>query len=258
MKTLQAIILRKIQIKNFLKKFIFFGLFFHLNCCFLIPRLKIIRAFQKKDCQKLRDHFIYDLSIKELKRSAALCLEKGKYLQAAAFLNHIEENAPLLEKLKAVKQKSEIYMNNLQDYSNAAAELEKFLSLRPGHFSAGKNLVIALMKSKSFKKALKRCQNLLSLSLKENEKLELEFIQARLLFLLYRKREALAAFQSIREKNLKFFKSRQGGFYLALLLEEDKRFTEAIQELQKADWAFLENKILHWKNRKANSPEEGL
>ena len=242
-----------------IKILFFFFLMTSLSHCFLVPRIKIKRAFQKKDCQKLSVHWIYDLSIEELKKSVQICLDKKQYQSAVALLNRQESlQNSLLEKARIFEERGRIYLFSMQDYPKAIREFKKILPLQPASFEITRLLITALIKEKLFREALENTQKLLSQKRTKRQRLELEFIQARLLLFLQRKEQALKVFQRIKQKDPRFFEKRQGAFYTALLLEEDKKFLEAIKELQQTKWPFLKEKVFHWERRDENKPGKGL
>ena len=236
----------------------FFFLMTQLSHCFLVPKIKIKRAFQKKDCQKLSVKWIHDLSIKELKKGIQVCLEKKQYHYAVSLLDREESlQNSLLEKTKIFKERGKIYLFYMQEYAKAGREFKKVLAFQPD-FEIHHLLIMALVKEKRFKEALENTQKLLAQKGTKEQSLELEFIRARLLLFLQRKKQALEVFQTIKQKDSRFFKKRKGAFYTALLLEEDKKFLEAIEELQQTKWPFLKEKVSHWERRDKNKPEKGL
>ena len=242
-----------------IKFLIFFFLMTSLSHCFLVPKIKIKRAFQKKDCQKLSVDWIYDLSIEELKMGVQICLEKKQYHSAISLLNQEESlKNSLLKKVKIFEERGKVYLFFIKDYTKAIREFRKSLAHRPDHFEINHLLIMALIKEKLFKEALGSTQKLLSQKITRRQRLELEFIRARLLLFLQRKEQALQAFQRIKQKDPRFFEKRQGAFYTALLLEEDKKFLEAIKELQQTNWPFLKEKVSHWERRDENKPGRGL
>lgn len=223
--------------------------------CFLVPRLKVKRTLSAKNCSKLSSQFFYDLSIKEIKTSVSLCLQKKQYHSALILLNYLEtKSMKLKEKANIWKQKANIYQNHLFLYSEAILELEKLLKYQPADYGVLYNLLQAQIKKESFDKALKTVSLLLGMeALSDERRLEIQFIKARLLTLNKNRKEALELFTKLKKKNFHFFDKMQGGFYTALLLEEEERFEEAMEELKFIQWPFSEVKSKHWQYRKKNS-----
>lgn len=160
----------------------------------------------------------------------------------------------LEEKISIWKQKADIYQNHLFLHSEAVLELKKVLNHQPENYTVLYNLLQAQIKKESFSEALKSVSSLLRIeNLETHKKMETQFIKARLLVLSRRRKEALELFTSIKEENPQFFDRMQGAFYTALLLEEEERFSEAIEELKNIRWPFSEVKSKHWMYRKENS-----
>lgn len=235
-------------------RFITFVLCFNLCHCFLGPKLQIKKALYTKDCLKLSQHFIYDLSKAEVEKSIKLCLRKKEYQKALALLSHLETNSNFERKINIWKQKADIYQNHLFLYSEAILELKKILKHQAMNSMTLQNLLQAQIKKELVKEALKTAEILLNIQdLKNQKKLEIQFIKARLLTLKKDRKKALDLFEKIKKENPKFFNKMQGAFYIALLLEEEERFEEAIKELKSVDWPFSEGKNRHWQYRQKNA-----
>ena len=117
-----------------IKFLFFFFLMISLSHCFLVPKIKIKRAFQKKDCQNLSVKWIYDLSIEELKKTVQICLEKKQYQYAITLLNQQESlQNSFLEKAKVFEERGKVYLFSMQDYTKAIREFKKILTLQPNH-----------------------------------------------------------------------------------------------------------------------------
>ena len=239
-----------------MKTFLFLFLSIHLSGCFILPRVKILRALKKKDCSKLSSSFFYDLSAKQLKRAASICFKKKEYKKTLLFLDRLEEQEPELEKkTKFWRQKASIYMQNLFEYPKAIEELEKLLKYEKEDYSIWRLLIKSRIKNRSLDRALEDVHRLLSQNLKPQQRLAARFTKARLLLLLGTREESLKEFQAIKKEDEAFFRKNQGPFYKALLLEEEKRFLEAIEELSESQWSFADEKNEHWIRRDKNAPK---
>ena len=235
--------------------FLFLFLSISANGCFIVPKIKIYQAFKAKNCQKLSTRYIYDLSQEQLKESVDLCLKKKKYQTAMIFLEHLEKKTLSLdEKFSIWKKKALIHRKFLFQYPQAIKELEKILQHKSEDHSIKLTLIELKIKNQSFESALKDTQKLLVKEMDQQKKLNLKFIQARLLLLLHKKKESLEIFLEIKKENPRFFKKNQGPFYTALLLEEEKRFLEAIEELENTGWPFAGDKNKHWRERESQAP----
>ena len=193
--------------------------------------------------------------MKEIEMSISLCLQKKEYRSALVLLNYLEtKRISLKEKMNIWKQKADIYQNHLFLYSEAILELEKILNQYSADYTTLYNLLQAQIKKESFSEALKTVSLLLKIENLETQKqLEVQFIKARLLVLSKKKKKALKLFTKLKEENSQFFDKMQGAFYTALLLEEEERFEEAMEELKSIRWPFSEVKSKHWQHRKENS-----
>ncbi len=221
--------------------------------CFLVPRLQIKRALYTKNCSKLSSDFIYNLSEKEIETSVSFCVQKKEYHSALVLLNYLETRN-FEKKINVWKQKAEIYQKHLFLYSEAILELKKILKHQPKDDETLQNLLQVQIKKEFFDKALETASILLDTPrLDVQKKLEIRFIKARLLVLKKNRKQALNLFREIKKTNPLFFNKMQGGFYIALLLEEEERFGEAMEELKSIRWPFSEIKNKHWEYRKKNS-----
>ena len=229
--------------------FMFF-LCLNLTHCFLIPRLKINRALHKENCQKLGNDFLYDLSSEDLKKSFALCLEKGFFKEALKLLNHQKKE---VDSFIFLEKRAFIY-TKLDQIDSAIEDYKALLKAQPQNKNFYKYLIELYIKKNDFEKSLKTINNLLNLNLSSQDSLEFRFVQARLFLLLYQKDRARQAFLSIQKQNPNFFKMKKGSIYLALLSEQEQNFLEAIEELKQADWKGVEGKIQHWESRQLNKP----
>lgn len=184
-----------------------------------------------------------------------MCLQKKEYHSTLSLLNYLEtKNMKLEEKVDIWKQKADIYQNYLFLHSEAILELKKVLNHQPENYTILYNLLEAQIKKESFSEALKSVSLLLGMeSLETRKKMEIQFIKARLLVLSKKREEALELFTNIKKESPQFFDKMQGAFYTALLLEEEERFSEAIEELKDVRWPFSEVKNRHWRHRKENS-----
>ena len=222
-----------------------------------MPRLKVKQALAVKNCSKLSRQFIYDLSVKEINKSISLCLEKKEYQLALVLLDYLETKiSNSEEKINIWRKKANIYQNHLFLYSLAVLELKKILKLQPKDYTSLYNLLKAQIKEEKFDSALKTVSLLLNTpKLKDQEKIEIQFIKARLFVLNKNRKQALDLFTEIRDKNPPFFDKMQGAFYTALLLEEEGRFDSALEELKSLRWPFSDVKSRHWIYRKKNSAD---
>ena len=169
-------------------------------------------------------------------------------------LNYLETKSSDSEKINIWKQKADIYQNHLFLYSEAILELKKILKHTAKDYTILYNLLKAQVKKGSFDKALKTASLLLKRkNLEIQRKMEIQFIKARLLVLNKNRKEALRLFMKIKEENPQFFEKMQGAFYTSLLLEEEERFEEAMEELESISWPFSDVKNRHWEYRKKNS-----
>ncbi len=236
-------------------KFIALMACFNLSGCFLASRLKIKTALYTKNCSKLSNDFIYDLSRKEIEESLSFCLQKKEYSSVLSLLSYLEaKNLSTEEKISIWRQKAEIYQKHLSLYSEASLEWKKVLEDRPADFSALQGLMKTQIKKELFDTALKTADLLLRESkLNGQKKLEIQFTKARLLVLTQKRKQALALFMEIRSTNPLFFDKMQGTFYTALLMEEEGRFEEAMEEVKTIRWPFSEGKSKHWQYRKENT-----
>ena len=187
--------------------------------------------------------------------SISFCLQKKEYHSALVLLNYLETKSKKpREKTNIWKQKANIYQNYLFLYSEAILELEKILNHQRADYITLYNLIQAQIKKESFKEALKTVSLLLEVkNLTAQKQLEIRFIKARLLVLSKNRKEALELFTKLKEEDSQFFDRMQGAFYTALLLEEEERFEEAMEELKSIRWPFSEVKSKHWQHRKENS-----
>lgn len=242
--------------KMLLKLFLFLFLSINLCHCFIVPQIRIYQALKNKSCDKLSVNLFYDLSIKQMHTGVDVCLEKQKYDRALLFLDYLEDHeSELVDKVRILKKKAYIYMNNLFQYSKAIQEFEKILKYTKNDYTILLLLIEARIKNQSFQRALEDTQHLLTKQFDKPQRLKLQFIRARLLLLLQQRQKALQAFEAIKKEDKVFFEKHQGSFYTALLLEEEKRFLEAIKELESIQWPFKQEKSEHWKSRNKNAPK---
>ena len=233
--------------------FLFITIF--LNHCFLIPRVRIYKAFSLKDCSSLSKTLIYDLQKDDLKKGIDICSKNKEYQNAIQLAVELEKRTPRKKRGEVWVKKFNIYHNYLFDYKNSILELKKILERNPYQILYAKKLIQAYLKTHQHSLALKKTEEMLaSRRLSLPHSLEFQFTRARVLMLSQKRKESLRAFKEIKKKDKEFFKKNEGPFYMALLLEETKNFEAAIKELEQADWVFSEDKKKHWQYRKENSP----
>ncbi len=239
-----------------MKIFTFFFISIFLTHCFLIPRVRILKAKSLRDCKTLSQELLYDLQKEDFKEALFVCLKNKKYKEVILLASEFERQGLEKEEKKNLWiQKFDLYHNHLLDYKSSIVELKKILKENPYQIQYVKNLIQAYLKTHQLQLALNTSQKmLLSKKLSSKEELEFQFIQARILMLNQKRSQALKIFDNIKKKDFQFFKENEGPFYTALLLEETKNFDDAIEELKQADWVFAEEKKRHWKYRKENTP----
>lgn len=222
--------------------------------CFLIPKIQIYRALKKYNCEKIFSLQDY-LNKKEVLGGFQVCFSKKNYKRALDLLDLLESLSKELSEKYLVFEKKGLLFFKMKQHLRSSVYLKKALKIQPEAHGIRLNLVKTLISTLRFEEGLKEISFLLKNQLQEPLKSEAQLEQGKLLFFLGKNKEALKVLKKLKQKNPSFFSSQKGQFYLALVLEKEGSFQEAIKEMDQTQWPFSQYKKRHWEYRNRQAPK---